>query len=65
MVPMAFGGIITMFVGLTVAVVLVGSVVLTTIYNTSTVGWGSAVITFFTILLPICVVAALILMIIR
>jgi len=62
---MAFGGIITMFVGLTVAVVLVGSVVLSTIYATNTSGWGSAVITFFTILLPICVVAALILMIIR
>jgi len=62
---MAFDGIITLFVGLTIAVVLVGSVVLPTIYNTSTAGWNSAVITFFTLLLPIVVVAALLLIVLR
>lgn len=62
---MAFDGIITLFVGLTVAVVLVGAVVIPTVYNTNTSGWDSAVITFFTILLPIVVVASLLLIVLR
>lgn len=62
---MAFDGIITLFVGLTIAVVLVGSVVLPTIYNTNTTGWQTAVITFFMLLLPIVVVAALLLIVLR
>ena len=62
---MAFGGIIMLFVGLTVAIVLVGSVVIPVIYNTSTTGWNSAVVTFYTVLLPIVTVAALLLIVIR
>jgi hypothetical protein len=62
---MPFDGIITLFVGLTIAVVLVGSVVLPTIYATNTSGWQTAVITFFTLLLPIVVVAALLLIVLR
>ena len=60
---MAFDGIIGLFVGLTVAIILVGSVVMPTIMNTSTAGWNSAVTTFFTVLLPIVVVAALLLIV--
>jgi hypothetical protein len=62
---MAFDGIITLFVGLTVAVVLVGSVVIPTIYSTNQSGWAPSVVTFFTILLPIVVVAALLLIVLR
>lgn len=62
---MAFGGIVTLFVGLTIAVVLVGQVVIPTIYNTSTSGWDSAVVTFFQTLLPIVVVAALLLIVLQ
>ena len=62
---MAFTGIITLFVGLTIAIVLVGDVVLSTIYSTNTTGWSTAVVTFFTVLLPIVVVAALLLIILR
>ena len=62
---MAFGGIITLFVGLTVGVVLVGSVVLPSIYNTGTSGWSTAVVTFFQTLLPIVVVASLILIVLQ
>jgi hypothetical protein len=62
---MAFDGIIMLFVGLTVAVVLVGSVVIPTIYGVNTSGWDSAVVTFFTVLLPIVVVAALLLIVLR
>jgi hypothetical protein len=62
---MAFDGIITLFVGLTVAVVLVGSVVIPVVYNTNTSGWDNSVITFFTILLPIVIVAALLLIVLR
>jgi hypothetical protein len=50
---------------LTIAVVLVGSVVLKTIYDTNTSGWDAAVKTFFTTLLPIVVVAALLLIILQ
>ena len=62
---MAFGGIITLFVGLTVGVVLVGSVVLPTINNTGTSGWDSSVVTFFKTLLPIVVVSSLILIVLQ
>lgn len=62
---MAFGGIITLFVGLTVAIVLVGAVVVPTILGTNTTGWDPAVKTFFTVLLPIVVVAALLLIVLR
>lgn len=62
---MAFGGIITLFVGLTVGVVLVGSVVLPTINNTGTSGWDSSVTTFFKTLLPIVVVSSLILIVLQ
>ena len=62
---MAFGGIITLFVGLTVGVVLVGSVVLPTINNTGTGGWDSSVVTFFKTLLPIVVVSSLILIVLQ
>jgi hypothetical protein len=62
---MAFDGIIMLFVGLTIAVVLVGSVVMPIIYGTDTTGWDTAVITFFTVLLPIVVVAALLLIVLR
>ncbi len=62
---MAFGGVITLFVGLTIAIVLVGEVVIPTIYNTSTAGWDTAVVTFYQVLLPIVVVAALLLIVLR
>lgn len=62
---MPFGGIVTLFVGLTIAIVLVGDVVMTTIYNVNTSGWGTPVITFFQTLLPIVVVAALLLLVLR
>ena len=62
---MAFGGVITLFVGLTIAIVLVGEVVIPTIYSTNTTTWDSAVVTFYTVLLPIVVVAALLLIVLR
>ncbi len=62
---MAFEGIILLFVGLTIAVVLVSSVVLPEIYNANTSGWNSSVITFFQTLLPIVIVAALLVMVLR
>jgi hypothetical protein len=62
---MAFGGIITLFVGLTIGVVLVGDVVLRTIYDTNTSGFSSPVITFFQTLLPIVIVAGLILIVLQ
>lgn len=62
---MAFGGIITLFVGLTVAIVLVGSVVIPIVYSTNTGGWDPAVTTFYTVLLPIVIVAALLLLVLR
>ena len=62
---MAFGGIITLFVGLTVAIVLVGSVVIPIVYSTNTSAWDPAVQTFYTVLLPIVIVAALLLLVLR
>jgi len=62
---MAFGGVITLFVGLTIAIVLVGEVVIPTIYDTNTSLWDTAVVTFYTVLLPIVVVAALLLIVLR
>jgi len=62
---MAFGGIITLFVGLTVAVVLVGSVVIPIVYSTNVSGWDPAVKTFYMVLLPIVIVAALLLLVLR
>lgn len=55
-----FAKIIVLFVGVTVAVVLVGNVVLDTIFSVNQTGWDTASIALWAVV-PIVVIASLIL----
>lgn len=55
-----FAKIIVLFVGVTVAVVLVGNVVLDTIFTVDQTGWDTASIALWAVV-PIVVIASLIL----
>jgi len=59
-----FTAIITTFVGLTIAIVLVTSVVLPQVFNANTSGWDAASVAMWGIV-PIVIIAGVILYILR
>jgi len=64
MLTTGFAGIIMLYVGLTIAIVLVVNVVMPTIASANTTGWGTATIAIFGIL-GLSVIAGLILMVFK
>jgi hypothetical protein len=57
-----FAGIIVLFVGITIAVVLVGNVVIPTLYNSRNSSWQAGTLAIWDVL-PIALVAVLLLMV--
>ena len=64
MLTTGFAGIILLYVGLTIAIVLVVNVVMPTIAGANTTGWGTAAIAIFGVL-GLSVIAGLIMMVFR
>jgi len=64
MLTTGFAGIILLYVGLTIAVVLVVSVVMPTIAGANTTGWGAPAIAIFGVL-GLSVIAGLIMMVFK
>lgn len=64
MLTTGFAGIILLYVGLTIAIVLVVNVVMPTIAGANTTGWGTAAIAIFGVL-GLSVIAGLIMMVFK